>query len=236
MKSHYKKPIEVIVVDDHPLVREALQGCMERRTEFSLKATCKNREELLNQLAATPVDVLVLDYVLGGKESVDGLQLIKQLRAHYPKLKILVYSAIESLALVQMVLKAGVRGYISKSKEVGELLNAIIKVASGKRVISNDMQYELDKFSVAEKSMEEYVLPRAKAGLETDISVLIKELTARENEVIRCYLDGMTIQQIAIKFNRSRKTVSGHKQAALRKLGMNSDLDLFRFKEFWLPN
>ncbi|MGK3138367.1 response regulator [Pantoea trifolii] len=225
--------INIVVVDDHPLIREALKNSIQHHASLSLVALCKNREELMQYLPHHTVDLLVLDYVLGGKDTVDGLQLIKQLRARYPKLKILMYSAIESPALVQMVLKNGVRGYISKTKDVDELIEAILNVAGGKRVVSNDMQYELDKFRESEKSMEEYVLPRSEDASK-DIEMLIKELTPRENEVIYCYLNGMTINDIAIKFNRSRKTVSGHKQAALRKMGMSTDLDLFRFKEFWL--
>ncbi|MDI6958275.1 response regulator transcription factor, partial [Pantoea sp. Pa-EAmG] len=144
--------INIVVVDDHPLIREALKISIQHHASLSLVALCKNREELMHYLTHHNVDLLVLDYVLGGKDTVDGLQLIKQLRAHYPKLKILMYSAIESPALVQMVLKNGVRGYISKTKEVGELIEAILQIARGKRVVSDDMQYELDRFGAGEKS------------------------------------------------------------------------------------
>lgn len=235
MKIASKSSIRVVVVDDHPLVRIAMSNSIQEHSSMTLVAMCKSSEELLPVLANEAIDVLVLDYILGNSTETDGLQLIKQIRAHYPKLRILMYSAIESPALVQVVLKAGVKGYIGKSCEPEELMDAVIKVASGKRVLSRDLQYALDKFSVNEKSMQEYVAPREDND-KRDIDALIRDLSPRENEVVRCYLEGMSIQEIAIKFNRSRKTVSGQKQGALRKLGLKSDLELFRFRDFWLKN
>jgi DNA-binding NarL/FixJ family response regulator len=221
------KTIRVAVLDDHPLIRKALQYSLLTEEGISLVGLYGNRKEAIPSLREQEVDVLVLDYLLGDDE-MDGLHLIKHLRSHYPRLKILVSSALESPAIVQLVLKAGVRGFVGKSQEQETLISGIRAVGAGRHFLTSDMQFELDKFQESDKEMQSYIEPRP-AG--EGIKLLTRDLSPREIEVIRCYLDGMTIMQIAAKYSRSRKTISGQKQSALRKLGLRSDLELFKFGE-----
>ncbi|NWA63435.1 response regulator transcription factor [Pantoea sp. B9002] len=222
-------PIKVAILDDHPLIRKALHYSLEYELDLNLVGMYKNRQEITSALQNGEIDLLVLDYLLA-EEDFDGLQLVKHFRLHYPKLKILVSSAIESPAVVNQVIKAGVMGFVGKSKEQEELIAAIRKVASGKRYLSTDMQHELDMFNEPDADMYPYIAPSVRPGGK-DIEILVRELTPREMEVIRCYLAGLNITQIAEKFNRSRKTISGQKQGALRKLGMKSDVELFRYQD-----
>jgi len=175
-------------------------------------------------LQRQPIDILVLDYMLG-EDQLDGLQMVKQLRLHYPQLKILVSSAVEKPAIVQLLLKAGVQGFVGKSHDQEVLIDAIHQICRGKRFLTPDMMLELDKFQESDREMHDYLTPR-QAG--DDITLMLRELSPREIEVIRCYLDGLSITQIAGKYARSRKTISGQKQTALRKLGLRSDLELFK--------
>lgn len=222
-------PFRVAVLDDHPLIGKALQYSLEDEDDLVLVGSFKNRKEIVPLLESGEVSLLILDYLLGN-DDIDGIRLVRHFRLHYPKLKILISSAIESPAVVQQVIKAGVMGFIGKSKEQEELLTAIRHVAAGKRYLSPDMQFELKKFNEPEKEMQLMLDPQ-QHSLEEDIEILVRELTPRELEVIRCYLVGMSISQIAAKFNRSRKTISGQKQNALRKLNLKSDVELFRFKD-----
>lgn len=219
--------LKVAVLDDHPLIRKALQYSLEAEAGIEVVGVFKNREEAMPALETGNIDLLILDYLLR-EADLDGLQLIKHLRVRFPQLKILVSSSVESPAVVQLVIKAGVKGYIGKSKEHEELVEAIRQVGAGKRYLTADMQLELDKFHETDKEMLSYVEPRKEGD---DIEVMIRQLSAREMEVVRCYLAGLSITQIAAKYNRSRKTISGQKQTALRKLGLRSDVELFRFKD-----
>lgn len=223
------KTIRVAVVDDHPLILKALQYSLVTEEGLSLVGLYSNRKDVLPALTNNEIDVLVLDYLLGDEE-MDGLHLIKQLRSRYPRLKILVSSSVESPAIVQLVIKAGVRGFIGKSQEHEKLIEAIRLVGSGQRYLTSQMKMDLDKFMEADREMHAYVAPHEETQ---DIKVLIRDLSAREMDVLRCYLDGMTIMQIAAKYSRSRKTISGQKQAALRKLGLRSDLELFKFRDYF---
>lgn len=218
---------QVAVLDDHPLIGKAIQYRLAQEPNLELAGAFSQRQQLMAFLRRNSVDVLVLDYMLG-EDEIDGLQMVKQLRLHYPQLKILVSSAVEKPAIVQLLLKAGVHGFVGKSEEQEVLITALHQVCRNKRFLTADMLLEMDKFQESDREMHDYLMPRE---LGDDITLLLRELSPREIEVIRCYLDGLSITQIAGKYARSRKTISGQKQTALRKLGLRSDLELFKYKE-----
>lgn len=220
---------QIAVLDDHPLIGKAMQYRLAQEPQLDLAGAFAQRQQLMNFLQRRPLDILVLDYMLG-EDQLDGLQMVKQLRLHYPQLKILVSSAVEKPAIVQLLLKAGVQGFVGKSHDQEVLIDAIHQICRGKRFLTPDMMLELDKFQESDREMHDYLTPR-QAG--DDISLLLRELSPREIEVIRCYLDGLSITQIAGKYARSRKTISGQKQTALRKLGLRSDLELFKYKQYF---
>lgn len=220
-------PIKVAVLDDHPLIRSAFEYSLQNSPEMVLVASCATRQEMIALMKQQEVDVLVLDYLLSDTDA-DGLVMVRFFRNHYPELKILVSSSVESPAIVQLVMRAGVKGFIGKSKNFAEVTLAIQTVATGKNYLSKDMQHNLDKSTEPDRSMVPYIQPRETVQ---DFTVLIRSLTPREIEVVRCYLDGMSLKQISEKFMRHIKTISGQKQSAIRKLGLRSDAELFKFKD-----
>ena len=220
---------QIAVLDDHPLIGKAMQYRLAQEPQLDLAGAFAQRQQLMTFLQRQPIDILVLDYMLG-EDQLDGLQMVKQLRLHYPQLKILVSSAVEKPAIVQLLLKAGVQGFVGKSHAQEVLIDAIHQICRGKRFLTPDMMLELDKFQESDREMHDYLTPR-QAG--DDITLMLRELSPREIEVIRCYLDGLSITQIAGKYARSRKTISGQKQTALRKLGLRSDLELFKYKQYF---
>lgn len=220
---------QIAVLDDHPLIGKAMQYRLAQEPQLDLAGAFAQRQQLMTFLQRHPLDILVLDYMLG-EDQLDGLQMVKQLRLHYPQLKILVSSAVEKPAIVQLLLKAGVQGFVGKSHDQEVLIDAIHQICRGKRFLTPDMMLELDKFQESDREMHDYLTPR-QAG--DDITLMLRELSPREIEVIRCYLDGLSITQIAGKYARSRKTISGQKQTALRKLGLRSDLELFKYKQYF---
>lgn len=220
---------QIAVLDDHPLIGKAMQYRLAQEPQLDLAGAFAQRQQLMAFLQRQPIDILVLDYMLG-EDQLDGLQMVKQLRLHYPQLKILVSSAVEKPAIVQLLLKAGVQGFVGKSHDQEVLIDAIHQICRGKCFLTPDMMLELDKFQESDREMHDYLAPR-QAG--DDITLLLRELSPREIEVIRCYLDGLSITQIAGKYARSRKTISGQKQTALRKLGLRSDLELFKYKQYF---
>ena len=123
-----------------------------------------------------------------------------------------------------MSIRAGAHGFVGKSQETDDLLQAIRTVARDRIYLAPAMSLELDKLTGTQT---------VNSDLAFDANTRLTqyaELSPKESEVLRCCLDGMSVSQIAIKFVRSRKTISGQKQSAFRKLGIHSDTELFKLQ------
>ena len=211
MTKTIASPLRVALLDDHPMIRTAFEICVGAEPDIILVGTFGASQLLFNELPDL---------------QLDGLALIKQLRNHYPRLNILISSAMESPAVVKMVLNAGVKGFIGKSQDMSEMIQAIRQVGMGRNWLSRDMAYEVEGLYVIDEEARSRPTDAAQKG---SLYEKVKLLSPREVEVIRCFLNGMSVSQIAVKFKRSRKTVSGQKQSALRKLGLRSDNELFKY-------
>ncbi|MBT9300909.1 response regulator transcription factor [Pseudomonas sp. TAE6080] len=223
MKWSIVSPLQIALLDDHALIREALKVRLSTESDLKVVGVYSGSPALLEALRSTAVDLLILDYQLSDGE-LDGLRLIQLLRSHYPQLRILVFSSVERPATVNMAIRAGANGFFGKSQETDELLFAVRTVALDRLYLSPSMAAELDsipKMSAAASGAEE-VMDNG------DPLVSYPALSPKEREVLRCCLEGMSVSQIAIKFLRSRKTISGQKQAALRKLNVRTDTELFK--------
>lgn len=221
MNQFSGKKIYIALLDDHPIVRKGLEIIFSQEPDFELKGSFANRIDLINFLRSNRVDVLILDYLLGD-EDIDGLPMIKQLRSHFPWLKILISSTLENTAIVRMALKAGVRGHIGKSRDASEVVEAVRRVAAGHICLSESMEKEF--YLISE--------PTTSGNGDDEQQVIdgigrLDQLSVREMEVLRLFLSGMSVLQISEKFSRSRKTVSGQKKSAMKKLGVKTDPELF---------
>ncbi|MCO5400737.1 response regulator transcription factor [Ralstonia soli] len=221
------RPIRVVVLDDHAVVRHGLAARLKQESDIEVTALFASGREVVQALkdSAVEVDVLLMDYSLGPAE-IDGLNLIRLIRVRYPDLKILVASAHHNKATVGMVMHAGARGFVGKEEELSELVRAIRTVATGGKRLNDTLAAEMERDALADA-------PAAAAdGAAGDLAALVDrpELSPREREVLRCCLDGMSVTDIAEKFARSIKTISSQKQSAYRKLGIRTDTELFKIK------
>ncbi|RWR02144.1 hypothetical protein ED28_10970 [[Pantoea] beijingensis] len=228
--SHFQ--IRIALLDDHPIVRRGLESCLKEERDFKLIGSFGHSHQLIALLKGERVDVLLLDYMLEEGE-IDGLALIRILRNRFPWLKILLMSSVESRAVIKMALMAGIRGFIGKSRDPAELVKAIRIIAMDKYYLSEGIIWELSLKKSDLETMHHAEMQTATPDTDNDkceISLSI-QLTARESEVIRCFLDGMSVGEIALKFKRSRKTISGQKQSALKKMSIRSDVELFKYRD-----
>lgn len=221
--------ITVVLLDDHPMIRLSLEMAASHHPDMQVSGSFSHSHELLTWLQKNTADVLVLDYILGGDE-LDGLSLIKQILSRHPKLKILLSSSMESLAVIRAAFMNGIKGYISKREEAQAYFEAIRVINSGLRFIPDNIESELSKIPVRKRDGAVLDGPLYHANGEK-LSRLDTLLSPREAEVIRCFLDGMQVIEIAEKLKRSRKTISGHKQSGMRKLGLSTDLELFKYRD-----
>ncbi|MFJ3047126.1 response regulator [Herbaspirillum chlorophenolicum] len=216
--------VRIALLDDHAVVRYGLAGRLSEEPDFQIVGTFATSKEMMVALRTAPADLLVIDYSLGAND-IDGLNLIRALRVRFPDSKILVSSSHYNPATVALAMKAGARGFVGKSQELSELIQAIRTVSVGRVHLNNNMAAELSSMLSTEPGES------AREGeVVSDSLSENSELSPREREVLRCCLDGMTVTQIAEKFARSVKTISGQKQSAFRKLGVRNDSELFKIQ------
>ncbi|MEO6919420.1 MAG: response regulator transcription factor [Collimonas sp.] len=220
-------PIRIALLDDHAIVRHGMLVRLSKEADFNVIGVYATGREMISGLRNAPADVLVVDYSLGPTE-IDGINLLQLLKIKYPLCKILVASAHSSSATVELVMRAGARGFVDKAHQLSTLVEAIRVVADG---------------GVYADAVEQAPLPRptplARDGTLQPVNSISpvpaaqknQALSPREREVIRCCLDGMSVIEIAKKFSKSRKTISTQKQSAMSKLGLQSDNELFALRD-----
>lgn len=226
MAVFHANKIKVVMLDDHPMMRFSFEVAATREPDINMLATFGTSKALLAWLGQNSADVLVLDYILGNNE-LDGLSLIKHIRTHHPQLKILLSTSMESVAVIRAALHLGIKGYITKREETPAYFAAIRTLAAGKRWLPDDIASQLSQLPGRKRDRP---IMQEDSNEVSRVSQLSKLLTAREAEVIRCFIDGMQVFEIAAKLNRSRKTISAHKQTGMKKLGIASDLELFKYR------
>ncbi|CAA2109257.1 response regulator transcription factor [Variovorax paradoxus] len=212
------KRLRIALLDDHAIVRHGLVSRLQDEPDFLVVGVFGTSGEAVRGLAETPAELLLLDFALGANE-LDGVSLIRALRAKFPECRILVLSAHHDPATVALALRVGARGFVGKGEGMAELIKAIRTVATGAVYLNSDMSYRVPEAAID-----------AVNDANNASALKSASLTAREQEVIRCYLAGMTVTEIAEKFNRSIKTISTQKAAAFRKLGVTSNNGLFKIK------
>jgi len=212
------KTIRIAILDDHAVVRHGLVSHLAEESSIEIVGVYETSRELIRGMATMPANVLLLDFALG-RDELDGVSLIRALRSRFPDCRILVLSSHHESATVSLALRVGARGFVGKDEGLGSLVKAIRTVASGAIYLSADMSYQVADAARPGESTQTPI---------SDNALQRAALSAREQEVIRCYLEGMTVTEIAEKFNRSIKTISTQKATAFRKLGVTSNNGLFK--------
>ena len=216
-------PVRVAILDDHAVVRVGLAATLSQEWDLRVVGGFADSRSMLNALPDLHVDVLLTDYSLGPDE-IDGVALVRAVRTKFPACKVLVVSSHDQPAIVALSLRAGAHGYVTKSQAINSVAKAVRIVAAGMRYLDDYMAYELELAATEPTDDVNGHLPGAHAVLNCP------DLSVREREVMRCFLNGMSVTQIAEKFKRSTKTISTQKAGAYRKLGVGSDAAFFKLK------
>ncbi|HEV8538633.1 MAG TPA: response regulator transcription factor [Bacteroidota bacterium] len=201
--------IRVLITDDHPLVREGLIKILREEVDMKVIGEAQNAAEAMEHLKQHDVDVLILDISLPGKS---GLDMLKDLKQRYPKLRILILSMHPEDRFAKRVLKTGASGYITKESAPDQLVNAIRKVFGGGKYISPALAEQLA------------------AGLELNTDQPLHEiLSDREYQVLSMIAGGKKTQEIAEKLSLSPKTVNTYRARVLQKMHMRTNAELIHY-------
>ncbi|MDN7562801.1 response regulator transcription factor [Burkholderia orbicola] len=202
-------PIRVVIADDHPAIVIGARYELSASNTVVVVATAHNSTELMDALAQHPCDVLVSDYAMPGTEFGDGLVLFTSVLKRHPGIKIVVMTMMENAVALRALIDLGIACIVSKSDLPNHLTMAIHAAYTNGRYLSPSMDRILrNSGSVGGKA---------------------PTLSMREVEVIRLFSSGLSVNEIAEKLSRSKKTISTQKSSAMQKLGIERDVDLVRY-------
>ena len=202
--------VHVVLVDDHELFRAGVRG--ELGEKVGIVGEAGSVAEAVPLIRETDPDVVLLDVHLpdGGGEAV-----IAQIAPERPGVKFLALSVSDAAEDVIGVIRAGARGYVTKTISGDELADAVIRVAEGDAVFS--------------PRLAGFVLDAFRAGERVHSDTELDELTAREREVLQLIARGYRYKEIAARLHLSVKTVESHVSSVLRKLQLSSRHELTRW-------
>lgn len=207
-------PIQLVIADDHPGVVAAVRHLVSAVEGFEVVGEAANTDELLAILGRVRCDLVITDYAMPGSRYGDGIVLLEFLMRQQANLRIMVLTMLETRALMSNILRAGIKVIVSKADEPRHILEGVRAALSDRIYLSPQLDAKLIHRTPAHE------FPK-----DDPIHLLGK----RELEVLRMYVTGMTVSQIAVRLNRSVKTISAQKQAGMRKLKLSTEAALFDF-------
>jgi DNA-binding NarL/FixJ family response regulator len=199
----------ILIADDHSIVREGLKQVLVDTPDMVVTDEARDGEEALNKALKNNYDVIVLDISMPGR---GGLDVLKQIKYHKPKLPVLILSMYPEELYALRVLKAGAAGYLNKESAPDELITALRKVAKGTKYISSSLAEEIA------------------VTLDFDVEKPIQDtLSDREFQVLCMIASGKTVKEIADNLSLNIKTVSTYRSRILEKMRMKSNAELTHY-------
>jgi DNA-binding NarL/FixJ family response regulator len=207
----------LVIVDDHPLFRKGLQEMIHSDGSFAVCGEAGNAAEAMDVIRKLHPDMAIVDLSLPG---ANGIELIKNIRAEFQKLPILVLSMHEESLYALRALRAGAEGYVMKHEAMANVIQAIHEVFSGRPYLSPAMAAQvITKFAHHD------------AEGETDA---VERLSDRELEILELIGKGHEVRQIAKLLHLSPKTVETHRAHIKDKLDLKNSREVARFALQWL--
>ena len=199
--------VTVLLVDDHAVVREGYRRLLERSGNIDVIGEAEDADSAFARFRELAPQVVVMDIALPG---VSGVEAMRRMLEATPATRVLMFSMYEDAIFATRALQAGASGYVSKASAPNVLVEAVLTVARGKPYVSAEIAQALARRNaVAEAASAD-------------------ALTAREFEVLRLVVQGMSLRDIASTLALTQKTVSNHQSAIRQKLGAESAVALVR--------
>lgn len=195
-------PVRLMIVDDHPLVRDGLRARLSVVAAVQVIGEAASGAEALELAAALAPDLMLVDV---GMKGMNGIELAMALRQRHPAIKVLMLSMYDNREYVRSALRAGARGYVLKESPAAEILAAIEAVRSGGTHFSAGVSTHVDEPDPA-----------------------APQLTTREHEVLVRLAHGRSNKVVARELDISVRTVETHRLSLRRKLGVDSASELLK--------
>ncbi len=211
-------PTRILIVDDHPAVREALALRIAREPDLEVCGEAGDLPEALKLAAEAHPDLVVIDM---GLKSGSGLELIKRLKSRNDSMRMLVWSMFSESLYADRALRAGAHGYITKDHATDKIIEAIRRVREGKVYLS--------------EPMTERVMTRAVGNaVGRECLPTVEQLSDRELEVFQMIGEGLDTRQVAAKMKLSPKTVETYRSRIKEKLNLRTANELTHRAIHWV--
>ena len=201
------RPISVVLVDDHEIVRIGFKRLIETTIDINVIGEASNGEDSYHLVDDLNPDIIIMDINMPG---IGGLEAISRLYKRNPKIKIIALTVHETEPFPTRVLGAGAKGYLSKRCVPQELISAIRSVHSGRTFITTQVIREMSKTPGAEETA-------------------INRLTAREFQVFSMIAEGRSAVEIGDDMNLSHKTIHSHRANVMKKLKLKTTANIVQF-------
>lgn len=210
-----KDPIDILVVDDHTLVREGFTSILSQIDGIRICGTCSTGEEAVGLARTLSPQIILMDIVMKGMTGIEATRWIKE---QDKNIKVILLSTEVKKEFVAAGIKSGIDGYIPKDASQAVLLEAIQTVQAGGRYFTE---------AITKLIFEDFYL-HEKSGKKRDRKIS-EGLTKRESEILELVVEGIGNKEIAERLFISVKTVETHKSHILDKLGLKNTTELIKY-------
>lgn len=210
------RKINIFLVDDHPLIRKGLSQLLNDEPEMNICGEAEDVPGALHGIEQTGPDLIIADISLRGN---NGLELIKNVKALYPHLKVLVFSMHDEVIYAQRALRAGARAYVMKQEDAEKIKAAIRRIMEGDIYVSQ---------RVSDQLLHQIVSGSDKSPVD--------RLSDRELEVVQLIGSGLSTRDIAQSLHVSVKTIESHRAHIKEKLDLKNATELVQFSVQWVEH
>ena len=211
MESISTEPRRVLIVDDHPVVRQGIRLMIEAEPDLTICGEAQTEQQARKLVRELKPDALVVDLSL---TEGDGFNVVRDVHAHFPGIRILVLSMHDEAIYAERLLSEGAAGYIMKQAATDQLITALRTVLRGERFVSDSLKRSLEARRAAEGGPS-------------------SRLSARELQVISLIGRGLGTREIADNLSLSVKTVETHRLTIKRKLALDTNAQLVQYAIKW---
>jgi len=207
--------MNIMIVDDHPLFREGLKAIARRDDKYTVVAEAGNGQECIQLAKKHRPDIMLIDISMPGK---NGIQVIRELRGALPDTRFIIISMHSKTDYIVEAFRAGATGYMVKESAAAQLIKGLETVAAGEIFLDHALGQGV-VFKLLQNSSD------SSTGKDDPYFTL----TDREQEVMRMLAEGLNTKEVANKLYISPKTVENHRTNLMKKIGLNSTVELIRY-------
>ncbi|MDN7452294.1 response regulator transcription factor [Burkholderia cenocepacia] len=199
--------IRILIADDHPSILAGIRMALQSIGKVKIVGEAADSSGIVDGLSQHACDVLITDFDMPGGRYNDGFSMLTHIRSHYPDLPIIVFTGLSGNNLTDNLIELGVKAVVSKGDDMRYLTTAILAVHAGATYLSPKVRMLRNEASRGRKH---------------------RGLTKSELEVLRLYISGLSVGEIAERLNRTKQTISVQKFKAMQKLGAERDAELYQ--------